>query len=145
LTRSLRIRRAATAALLTGVLSSCSTETTLTIRAQGENAEGETVPLSNVTLEIIPYDIDQVYEELEADSLPGPAPQADTLRVQRVDTDQDGMASLTVPNGTWWILGTAPVPGSISQRYRWNERIEAVGGEQTVELTSENARLEPLF
>jgi hypothetical protein len=37
------------------------------------------------------------------------------------------------------------VPGSISQQYRWNVRIEASGGEQAVELTSENAELEPVF
>ena len=39
----------------------------------------------------------------------------------------------------------APVPGSISQQYRWNHPIEAGGGEMTIELTSENAELEPVF
>jgi hypothetical protein len=245
-----KARRAAIAAVLAGGLTACSTETTLTIRAQGENTEGQTVPLSNVALEIIPYDIDRLYEELEQESRPGIPPPVDTLSmlaqqfqdictayrstgdsietvrqqaiqiarnqgeateaykqafeqyqallerekerfdecqeltdrytevrntyrearrgwernawpeealsraeslrveelpIQRIETDADGMASLTVPNGTWWILGTAPVPGSISQRYRWNERIEAGGGDQIVDLTSENATLEPVF
>lgn len=242
--------RVATAALLAGLLSACSTETTLTIRAQGENAEGETAPLSNVTLDIIPYDIDQLYRELESQTQPGPPPVADTLRVlarqyqdictayratgdsietvreratqiagsrgetspeyrqafdqyqalvgreksrfqqcqdvtdrytsvrnayretrrsweerawpeqqfaaaestrigelrvQRIETDAKGVATVTVPNGTWWVLGTAPVLGSISQQYRWNVRVDAAGGEQTVELTGQNATLEPVF
>lgn len=242
--------RVAVAVLLVGLVAACSTETTLTMRAQGENAEGETVPLSNVTLDIVPYDIDQLYEELESGSQPGTPPPADTLGVlarqyqeictayratgdsieavreratqiarsegetspayrqafeqyqalvgrersrfeqcqqvtdrytavrnayreerraweerawpaeqfaaaestrigelpvQRVETDPNGAATVTVPNGTWWILGTAPVPGSISQQYRWNLRVEATGGEQAVELTSENAELEPVF
>lgn len=245
-----KARGAAIAAVFAGALAACSTETTLTIRAQGENTEGQTVPLSNVALEIIPYDIDLLYEELEQESRPGIPPPVDTLSmlaqqyqdictayratgdsiesvrqqaieiarsqgetseayqqsfgqyqlllerererfdqcqeltdrytavrnayrdarrgweqkawpeqafsraeslrsrelpIQRVETDADGMATLTVPNGTWWILGTAPVPGSISQRYRWNARIEAGGGEQIVDLTSENATLEPVF
>lgn len=245
-----KARVAAIATVLAGGLAACSTETTLTIRAQGENTEGQTVPLSNVALEIIPYDIDVLYEELEQQSRPGIPPPIDTLSmlarqyqeictayrstgdsietvrqqaieiarnegetseayeqafeqyqallarekerfdecqeltdryteerniyrearrgweqrawpeeafgraeslrvgglpIQRLETDADGMATLTVPNGTWWILGTAPVPGSISQRYRWNERIETGGGEQIVELTSENATLEPVF
>lgn len=240
----------ATAALLAGLLSACSTETNLTIQAQGENAEGETVRLSNVTLDIIPYDIDQLYRELEATTEPGPSPPADTLRVlaqqyqtvctayratgdsietvreqatqiargrgetspeyrqafeqyqalvgrerarfqqcqqitdhytevrnvyretrrgweerawpeaeftaaeqvrigdrpvQRVETDANGVATVTVPNGTWWVLGTSPVPGSISQQYRWNVRVEATGGQQTLDLTSQNATLEPVF
>jgi hypothetical protein len=37
------------------------------------------------------------------------------------------------------------VPGSISQQYRWNLEIEAQGGAQSVELTSENAELQPVF
>ena len=239
-----------TTALLAAIVSACSTETTLTVQAKGENAEGEVVPLTNVTLDVIPYDIDALYEELESASQPGEAPQADTLSVlaqqyqdactayratgdsieavrqqatqvarsqgetsdayrtafaryqalvgleksrfdrcqdvtdrytgvrnayresrraweekawpaehftraeslrigerpvQRIETDQNGVASVTVPNGTWWILGTAPVPGSISQQYRWNHQVQAAGGEQTVELTSENAELVPVF
>jgi len=237
-------------ALFVGGLAACSTETALSIRAQGENAEGETVPLSNVTLDIIPYDIDELYEELEAETQPGTPPVADTLAVLarqyqevctayratgdsietvrqratevarsagetspeyrsafeqyqalvgrersrfdqcqdvtdrytdvrnsyrdtrraweeqawpeasfsaaesarmgqfealRVETDNQGAASITVPNGTWWILGTAPVPGSISQQYRWNLEITAAGGEQAIELSSQNAELEPVF
>ena len=62
-----------------------------------------------------------------------------------METDAEGAAAVTVPNGSWWILGTAPVPGSISPQYRWNVLVEAGGGEQTVELTSENAELEPVF
>lgn len=225
----------------------CSTETELTIRAQGENAEGEVVPLTNVGLDVIPYDIDQMYEELEGQTRPGAPPVADSLRalaqtyqdactsyratsdsiedvrrrataigdqtspeyrrifeqyqnlvareeerfarcqavtdvytevrneyreerqaweeaawpqerfavaesarigdlpVQRVETDQGGTATVTVPNGTWWILGTAPVPGSISQQYRWNVRVVAEGGRDTVRLTGENAELQPVF
>lgn len=243
-------RVAAVAALLAGGLTACSTETTLTIRAEGANAEGQTVPLSNVTLDIIPYDIDELYAELEAETQPGTPPPSDTLSVlarqyqdictayratgdsieavrqratqvarssgetspeyrsafeqyqalvareqsrfdqcqqvtdrytdvrnayrdarrtweeqawpeasftlaestrigqltvQRVETDNQGAAMLTVPNGTWWILGTAPVPGSISQQYRWNVQIEAAGGEQSLALTGENAQLEPVF
>ena len=235
------------AAFLVGVSAACSTETELTIHARGENAEGETVPLSNVRLDVIPYDIDELYAELESESQPGAEPSADAIRelsqryqdacasyratsdsieavqqrataitdrtspeynqafqeyqnlvarekqrfdecqsitdrytevrneyreqrrtweerawpeerftaeesarigeqpVQSVETGPDGTATLTVPNGTWWILGTAPVPGSISQQFRWNLRVEAEGGEQTVELTSENAELEPVF
>ena len=235
------------AALLVGLSAACSTETDLTIRAQGENAEGETVPLSNVRLDVIPYDIDELYGELESQTQPGPEPSADSIRqlsqryqdwcaayratsdsielvqqrataitdrtspeynqafdeyqalvarerqrfddcqsitdrytevrneyrearraweaqawpedqvtaaeasrigeqpVQSIETDAEGAGVVTVPNGTWWLLGTAPVPGSISQQYRWNVRIEASGGEQAVELTSENAELEPVF
>ena len=235
------------AAFLVGVSVACSTETDLTIQAQGENAEGETVPLSNVRLDIIPYDIDELYDELETGSQPGPEPSADSIRelsqryqdlcasyratsdsievvqqrataitdrtspeynqvfeeyqalvarerqrfdecqsitdgytdvrneyrdqrraweerawpeeqftaaederigdqpVQTVETGPEGSATVTVPNGTWWILGTAPVPGSISQQYRWNVQVEAEGGEQTLPLTSENAELEPVF
>ena len=245
-----KARVAAIAAFFASGLAACSTETTLTLRAQGENAEGQTVPLSNVTLDVIPYDIDELYSELESESRPGTPPAADTLSVlarqyqevctayratgdsieavreratqiarsegevapaykqafeqyqalvgreksrfdqcqavtdhytdvrnayrearrgweeeawpeegfsmaeslrignlpvQRIETDADGTASLTIPNGTWWILGTAPVPGSISQQYRWNVTIEAAGGEQTIELTSENAELVPVF
>ncbi len=241
---------AAALALFAGALAACSTETTFTIRAQGESAQGETVPLSNVTLDIVPYDIDELYQELESRTQPGTPPAADTLsvlarqyqeictayrstgdsietvrqratqvaqssgqtspeyraafeqyqalvareksrfdqcqavtdhytdvrnayresrraweeeawpeasfteaestrignlEVQRVETDADGSAMVTVPNGAWWILGTAPVPGSISQQYRWNVKVEAAGGEQTVSLTSENAELEPVF
>jgi hypothetical protein len=230
-----------------GLSAACSTETELSIRARGESAEGETVPLSNVRLDVIPYDIDELYDKLEAETQPGPEPSADSIRqlsqryqdacasyrstsdsievvqqrataitdrtspeynqafaeyqalvarekqrfeacqsitdhytevrnqyreerrgweerawpearftaeetarigekpVQSVETGADGAASLTVPNGTWWILGTAPVPGSISQQYRWNVTVEAAGGEQAVELTSENAELEPVF
>ena len=62
-----------------------------------------------------------------------------------METGADGTATVTVPNGRWWILGTAPVPGSISQQYRWNQVVDAGGGEMTVELTSENAELEPVF
>lgn len=235
------------AALLVGLSAACSTETDLTIHAQGENAEGETVPLSNVRLDIIPYDIDEIYAELESETQPGSEPSADSIRVlaqryqdacaayrstsdsievvqqrataitdrtspeynqafeeyqglvareeqrfddcqsitdsytgvrnayreerrgweerawpedrftaaeadrigeqpvQSVETDPEGAATLTVPNGSWWILGAAPVPGSISQQYRWNVEIRAGGGEQTVELTGENAELEPVF
>jgi hypothetical protein len=235
------------AALLVSLSAACSTETDLTIRAQGENAEGETVPLSNVRLDVIPYDIDELYEELESETQPGTEPSADSIRqlsqryqdscaayratsdsievvqqrataitdrtspeynqafeeyqtlvtrererfdecqsitdrytqvrneyrearraweeqawpeerftaaeaarigeqpVQAVETAAQGTATVTVPNGTWWLLGTAPVPGSISQQYRWNVMIEASGGEQTIELTSENAELEPVF
>ena len=67
------------------------------------------------------------------------------FRAQQIETDTDGNATVTVPNGTWWVLGTAPVPGSISQRYRWNYRIDASGGEQMIELTSENASLQPVY
>lgn len=235
------------AALLVGVSAACTTETDLTIHVQGENAEGETVSLSNVRLDIIPYDIDELYEELEAGSQPGPEPSADSIRalsqsyqdacasyratsdsietvqqrataitdrtspeynqvfaeyqalvarerqrfdacqsitdrytdvrneyregrraweerawpeeqftaaeeerigerpVQTVETGPEGGATVTVPNGTWWVLGTAPVPGSISQQYRWNVQVDAQGGEQTLPLTSENAELEPVF
>lgn len=233
--------------LLVGIAAACSTETDLTITARGESAEGETVPLSNVRLDILPYDIDELYGELEAETQPGPEPSADTIRqlsqryqdacaayrstgdsieivqrrataitdrtspeynaafeeyqalvarerqrfdecqsitdrytevrnqyrearqaweerawpgdrfteeetsrigerpVQTVETGPDGTATVTVPNGRWWILGTAPVPGSISQQYRWNHVIDADGGEMTVELTSETAELEPVF
>jgi len=65
--------------------------------------------------------------------------------IQRVETNPQGTATVTVPNGTWWVLGDAPVPGSISQEYRWNERIEADGGALTVELSPETADLEPVF
>lgn len=235
------------AGLLLVVATGCSTETDLTITARGESAEGEMVPLSNVRLDVLPYDIDELYSELEAETQPGAEPSADSIRqlsqryqdacaayrstadsieivqrrataitdrtspeynaafeeyqtlvarerqrfddcqsvtdtytevrnqyrdqrraweerawpeerftaeeaerigeqpVQSVETETDGTAALTVPNGRWWILGTAPVPGSISQQYRWNLAIEAQGGEQAVELTSENAELEPVF
>ena len=66
-------------------------------------------------------------------------------RIQRVETDPQGVAAVTVPNGTWWVLGDAPVPGSISQEYRWNERIEARGGVLVVELSPETADLVPVF
>lgn len=239
---------AAAIALVTG--AACSTETELTIRAVGESAEDETVPLSGVHLDILPYDIDSLYATLEAGSRPGPPPSADSIRglaqvyqgacasyrvtrdsieavrrqateiadregqtsdayrstfdlyqalaareeerfeacqnvtddytsvrnayrearsewesrawpeeafvrqesllvgerpIQRVETDSQGFAAVTVPNGTWWILGDAPVPNSISQEYRWNERIEAGGGALTVELTPETADLDPVF
>ncbi|CAN5787152.1 hypothetical protein BH20GEM1_BH20GEM1_17350 [soil metagenome] len=242
-----KARRILAAALLVGLSAACSTKTDLAIRAQGENAEGETVPLSNVRLDVIPYDIDELYEELESESQPGTEPSADSIRqlaqsyqdacaayratsdsievvqqrataitdrtspeynqafeeyqalvtrerqrfdgcqsitdrytavrneyrearqaweaqawpeeqfsaaeaerigeqpIQAVETDAQGVATVTVPNGSWWILGTAPVPGSISQQYRWNFLVEAGGGEQSVELTSENAELEPVF
>ncbi|MDX1660657.1 MAG: hypothetical protein R3326_02605 [Gemmatimonadota bacterium] len=230
--------------------AACSTETELTIMAQGENAEGETVPLSNVKLDVIPYDIDELYDELESQTQPGSPPAADSLSVlareyqeqcaayratsdsiemvrqratqiqqregetsdayreafgeyqalvqreeqrfeqcqevtdiytgvrnqyreertaweeqawpadefaaaestrvgdkpvQTVETGPEGMASVTVPNGDWWILGTAPVPGSISQQYRWNVEVTAEGGQDTVRLTGENAETQPVF
>lgn len=241
-----KARMAAAAALLLAG-AACSTETQLTIQTQGENAEGEVVPLTNVKLDIVPYDIDELYAELEGRTQPGEPPVADSLRslsqtyqdictayratgdsietvreqataisdqtsdayqqafdryqalvrreeerfaqcqevtdtytqvrneyrearqeweerawpeteflsaeslrmggqpVQSVETDPQGTATVTVPNGTWWILGTAPVPGSISQQYRWNVHVEATGGEQTVQLTGENAELQPVF
>lgn len=241
-----RVRIAAVVALLLGA-AACSTETELTIQAQGDSAEGETVPLTNVKLDVIPYDIDALYEELEAGTQPGEPPVADSLRAlsqvyqdvctayratgdsievvrqratairdqtspeyqqafqeyqglvrreeerfascqevtdiytqvrgeyreerqaweerawpqeqfleaeslrmgerpaQSVETDPSGMARVTVPNGTWWILGTAPVPGSISQQYRWNLQVNAQGGRDTVRLTGENAELQPVF
>jgi len=234
-------------AILAAGLAACSTETDLTIHAQGENANGEVVPLTNVTLDVIPYDIDQLYDRLESQSNPGAPPQADTLKVlakryqdacasyratsdsietlqkqaggvtdrtspeykkvfeqyqaltqrekqrfqqcqditdhytevrnayrdrrkaweqkawpeeqfavaestlmgenkaQRVETDKQGTATVTVPNGTWWILGDAPVPGSISQQYRWNVKVDAQGKKQTVELNGDNAELEPVY
>lgn len=237
---------AAAVALLLGAVA-CSTETQLTVQAQGENAEGETVPLTNVQLDILPYDIDALYEELEGASQPGDPPVADSLRalsqtyqdvctayratgdsietvrqqataitdqtsdaynqafsryqtlvqreeerfarcqavtdtytqvrneyrgtrqdweerawpteefnaaeleliadkaVQSIETDANGAASVTVANGTWWILGTSPIPGSISQQYRWNVRVDAAGGEQEIQLTGENAELQPVF
>jgi hypothetical protein len=243
-------RLTATLAFFAGGLVACSTETTVTIRAQGENAAGETVPLSNVTLDLVPFDIDDIYQELEAETQPGTPPAADTLSVlaaqyqevctayrstgdsieavrqratqvartsgetspeyraafdqyqalvgrersrfdqcqgitddytavrneyrearraweerawpeasfvaaesarigeltvQRVETDAEGVAVVTIPNGTWWVLGTAPIPGSISQQYRWNVQVEAAGGEQTIDLTSENAELQPVY
>lgn len=241
------VRQAFCAAVLAFAAAACSTETQLTIAAQGQNAEGETVPLSNVALDILPYDIDQLYEELEGRTQPGEPPAADSIRmlsqsyqdvctayrvtgdsieavqqrataisdqaseeyrqvfqqyqalvareeqrfeqcqevtdiytavrseyreergsweerawptvefaaaesvrigdlpVQRVETDPEGRASVTVPNGTWWVLGASPVPGSISQQYRWNLPVEAQGGQDTVRLTGENATLEPVF
>ncbi|HKY60393.1 MAG TPA: hypothetical protein VJP59_05220 [Gemmatimonadota bacterium] len=244
----LRGALAAAIALMTAV--ACSTETELTIRAVGQNAEGEAVPLSGVQLDILPYDIDSLYAVLEVGSNPGPPPSADSIRglaqvyqdacasyrvtgdsieavrqqateianregqtsdayraaferyqalvareeqrfdacqnvtddytsernayrearseweerawpeeafvqqesllvaerpIQRVETDPQGTATVTVPNGTWWVLGDAPVPGSISQEYRWNERIEAGGGALTVQLSPETADLEPVF
>lgn len=233
--------------LLFGAVAACSTETNLSVHAMGENTEGEVVPLTNVKLDIIPYDIDELYDEIEAQTQPGPEPSADEitvmaqryqdactayrvtsdsieviqqrataisdrtsdeyhqvfeeyqalverekerfdtcqsitdeytevrntyreerrtwedsgwpqeafdtaeaarmgeLRAQQIETDADGNAIVTVPNGTWWVLGTAPVPGSISQRYRWNYRIDASGGEQAIELTGENATLQPVY
>lgn len=244
------VRTAVLAALVAVVAAGCSSETDLTIVAQGENASGETVPLGNVKLDIIPYDIDELYAELESETRPGPPPAADSLRtlagtyqdacasyratsdsietvrqrateiqrsegeasdayrsafaeyqalvqreeqrfdrcqrvtdvytdvrneyreertaweeqawpadrfaaaesvrvgeapIQTVETDPDGSAAVTVPGGQWWILGTAPVPGSISQQYRWNVQVAAEGGADTVRLTSENAELEPVF
>lgn len=241
------VRLTLASALVVGALTACSTETQLMIEASGQNAEGETVALSNVSLDILPYDIDALYAELESQSQPGEPPSADAIRelsqqyqdacssyratsdsieavqerataisdrtsdeyreafqayealvarererfnacqsitdrytsvrdnyreerraweeqawpgeefdaaesarigdlpLQVVETEQDGTATVTVPNGTWWILGDAPVPGSISQKYRWNLRVEAVGGEQTVQLSGDNASLEPVF
>lgn len=241
------VRSSLVLTLSLGALVACSTETQLTLDARGENAEGETVPLSNVSLDILPYDIDELYAELEGQSQPGEPPSADAIRqlsqqyqdacssyratsdsiegvqarasaisdrtsdeyrqafeayqalvarekqrfdscqnitdrytgvrdeyretrraweerawpedafaaaeasrvgekpLQVVETDPDGQATVTVPNGSWWILGDAPVPGSISQRYRWNLRVEAEGGEQAVQLTGENASLEPVY
>lgn len=244
----LRVALAAAIALVTG--AACSSETELTIRAVGQSAEDERVPLSRVQLDILPYDIDSLYATLEAGSHPGPPPSADSIRglaqvyqdacasyrltgdsieavrqqateianregqtsdayratfdryqalvarreerfeacqnvtddytsvrnayrearsewesrawpeeafvrqesllvgerpIQRVETDPEGVAAVTVPNGTWWVFGDAPVPGSISQEYRWNERIEADGGAMTVELTPETANLDPVF
>lgn len=229
------------------LLVACSTETDLTILAQGENADGETVPLANVNLDIIPYDIDELYQDLEEQTQPGPPPAADSISVlareyqqscagyratsdsiemvqerasaiedqtsdeyhrifeqyqglvarekerfeecqtvtdaytevresyrqkreaweaeawpadeftaaesaligdkpvQTVETGQAGRATVTVPNGTWWILGTAPVPGSISQQYRWNVQVEAEGGQDTVRLAGENAETAPVY
>ncbi|MCK5438635.1 MAG: hypothetical protein KAI97_01760 [Gemmatimonadetes bacterium] len=234
-------------ALFVGALTACSTETQLTMDTSGQNAEGETVALSNVSLDILPYDIDELYAELQSQSQPGEPPSADAIRrlsqqyqdecsayratsdsieavqarassisdrtsdeyrqafeayqalvarekqrfqscqditdgytgvreeyrekrraweerawpedafaaaeservgempLQSVETNPDGRATVTVPNGAWWILGDAPVPGSISQRYRWNVRVEASGGEQAVGLTGENASLEPVY
>ena len=244
----LRGALAAAIALVTGV--ACSTETELTIRAVGQGAEDEPVPLSGVQLDILPYDIDSLYAALEAGSNPGPPPSADSIRdlaqvyqdacasyrvtgdsieaarqesteianregqtsdayraaferyqalvareeerfeacqavtddytavrnayrearsewesrawpeeafvrqesllvgeqpIHRVETDPQGVAAVTVRNGTWWVLGDAPVPGSISQKYQWNERIEAEGGELAVELSPETADLDPVF
>ncbi|MBW3660729.1 MAG: hypothetical protein KY397_03745 [Gemmatimonadetes bacterium] len=244
------VRTAVFGALALVVVAACSTETDLTILAQGENAEGETVPLSNIKLDIVPYDIDELYEELETTTQPGQPPEADSLRalagtyqdacaayratsdsietvrqratdirqregeasdayrsafqqyqtlvqreeqrfarcqdvtdaytsvrneyrearqawereawppeefataeslrigekpVQTVETDPRGAATVTVPNGDWWILGTGPVPGSISQQYRWNVQIAAEGGRDTIRLSSENAQLQPVF
>lgn len=246
------VRTAAVAALtlVAAFAVACSTETDLTIMTQGENADGEVVPLTNVKLDVIPYDIDELYEELEAQTQPGTPPAADSLRVlartyqeacaayratsdsieavrqratqvqqregetsdayrqafaeyqalvqreeqrfsrcqdvtddytgvrnqyreqrtdweerawpaeefaaaeslrvgerpiQTVETDQRGVATVTVPNGDWWVLGTAPVPGSISQQYRWNVQVAAQGGADTVQLTGENAETVPVF
>lgn len=244
------VRTAVLAALAVAMAAACSSETDLTIMAQGENAQGETVPLSNVQFDVIPYDIDQLYEELEAETQPGEPPAADSLRglagtyqsacasyratsdsiemvrqratdiqraegeasdayraafaeyqalvqreeqrfdrcqqvtdaytdvrneyreernaweeqawpadrfaaaeslkvgqqpIQTIETGPEGTASVTVPGGEWWILGTAPVPGSISQQYRWNVAVTAEGGSDTVRLTGENAELEPVF
>jgi hypothetical protein len=66
------------------------------------------------------------------------------LRAQQIDTDDMGGASVTVPNGDWWILATYPIPGSISQQYRWNIRVEAAGGQDTVRLTPDNAEVVPM-
>ena len=66
------------------------------------------------------------------------------LRAQRIETDESGAAAVTVPNGSWWLLADAPVPGSTSQKYRWNLRVDGAGGPQTVDLSSDNATLEPL-
>lgn len=229
------------------LLVACSTETDLTILAQGQNADGETVPLANVKLDIIPYDIDELYQDLEEQTQPGPPPAADSISVlareyqsscaayratsdsieavqeraraiedqtsdeyhrvfeqyqnlvarekerfdecqavtdaytsvresyrekrqaweaeawpqeefasaestligdkpvQTVETNPEGAASVTVPNGSWWILGTAPVPGSISQQYRWNVQVEAEGGRDTIRLNGENAETQPVY
>lgn len=234
-------------ALTLGAVVACSTETQFIIETSGQNAEGETVALSNVSLDILPYDIDELYAELESQSQPGESPSAGAIRqlsqqyqdacsayrstsdsieavqvrassisdrtsdeyhrafeayqalvarekerfqscqnvtdrytgvrdeyrekrraweerawpeaafataesllvgempLQIVETDPDGRATVTVPNGSWWILGDSPVPGSISQRYRWNMRVEADGGEQAIRLTGENASLEPVY
>lgn len=241
------VRLTLASTVVVGVLTACSTETQLMIEASGQNAEGETVPLSNVSLDILPYDIDALYTELESQTQPGDPPSADAIRelskqyqdacssyratsdsieavqerataisdrtsdeyreafqayealvarererfdacqsitnrytgvrdayreerraweerawpteafdaaeserigdlsLQVVETEQDGSATVTVPNGTWWILGDAAVPGSISQKYRWNLRVEAAGGEQAVRLSGDNASLEPVF
>ncbi|MGH7572289.1 MAG: hypothetical protein ACREMK_10640 [Gemmatimonadota bacterium] len=244
------ILRAALATVSLVMAVGCSTETELAIQAVGQNAEDETVPLSGIQLDILPYDIDSLYASLETGSDPGEPPSADSIRtlaqsyqdacasyrvtgdsietvrqqatqisnregqtsdayrqtferyqalvgreeqrfdacqsvtddytavrnayreargewearawpeeafarqeslmvgehpLQRVETGPQGTATVTVPNGTWWVLGDAPVPGSISQEYRWNVRIEAGGGELAVELTPENAALEPVF
>ena len=69
------------AGLVAGVSSACSTETNLTVTARGESAEGETVPLSNVVLDVLPYDIDELYGELEAETQPGAEPSADSIRL----------------------------------------------------------------
>jgi hypothetical protein len=239
------IRQAAV--LMIGAVVACSTEAELTITTRGENTEGETVPLPNVALDILPYDIDRLYAELEARTEPGPPPMADSIRalsqtyqdvctayratgdsmeaaqerataisdhasdeyrrvleerqalagreeersdrcqeitqtytavrneyrearraweerawpadefaaaeslrigdlpVQRVETNEEGTAIVTVPNGRWWVLGTSPVPGSISQQYRWNVEVTVEGIQDTVRLASENAMLEPIF
>ena len=89
----LRGALAAAIALLTGM--ACSTETELTIRAVGESAEDEPVPLPGVRLDILPYDIDSLYATLEARSSPGPPPSADSIRgLARVY--QDACASYRV-------------------------------------------------
>lgn len=244
------VRTAVLVALAVATVAACSSETDLTIVARGENAQGETVPLSNVQFDVIPYDIDQLYEELEAETQPGPPPAADSLRelagtyqeacaayratsdsiemvreratqvqrsegeasdayrsafaeyqalvqreeqrfdrcqqvtdaytdvrntyrqarnaweerawpadafseaeslkvgqqpIQTIETGPEGAATVTVPGGQWWLLGTAPVPGSISQQYRWNVPVTAEGGSDTIRLTGENAELEPIF
>lgn len=241
-----RARTVVLAALAVAV-AACSTETDLTVMAQGENAEGQVVPLANVKLDVIPYDIDELYKELEAQTNPGPPPVADSLKtlartyqeactsyratsdsiegvrqqataisdqtspeykqvfqeyqalvqrekdrfqqcqdvtdtytgvrnayrekrqsweqkawppdmfahaeslkigekhVQEIETDKNGAATVTVPNGTWWVLGTGPVPGSISQQYRWNVQVDAGGGKDTLQLNGQNAELEPVF
>jgi hypothetical protein len=244
------LRGALAAAIALGTGVACNTETELTIRAVGQDAEDGPVPLSGVHLDILPYDIDSLYATLEAGSNPGPPPPEDSIRglarlyhdacssyrvtrdsievarraasetadregqasdayrsaferyqalkareevrfeacqavtddyttvrsayrearsewesrawpeeaflheesllvgehpIRRVETDTEGVAAVTVPNGTWWILGDAPVPGSISQEYRWNERIEADGGVLAVELSPETADIDPVF
>ena len=244
------VLRAALVAVAVVIAVACSTETELSIRVVGQNAEEEAVPLSGVQLDILPYDIDSLYSTLEAETKPGEPPSADSIRVlaqqyqdacssyrvtgdsietvrqqatqianregqtspayreafqryqglvareeqrfdacqnvtddytavrnayrearrewearawpeeafarqeslmvgerpiQRVETGPQGAASVTVPNGAWWILGDAPVPGSISQEYRWNVRVDAEGGTMAVELTPETAALEPVF
>ncbi|MDX1623522.1 MAG: hypothetical protein R3199_06035 [Gemmatimonadota bacterium] len=244
------IARTTVAAALLVATVACSTETDLTILARGQSARGDTVPIGNLQLDVIPYDIDELYDELEQATRPGEPPEPDSLSalaktyqdacasyratsdsietvrqrattianregqasdayreafgryealvqreerrfercqevtdiytevrneyrearraweqeawpaerfaeaeslrigekpVQTVETNEQGVATVTVPNGDWWLLGTAPVPGSISQQYRWNVKVVAEGGRDTVRLTGENAELQPVY